>query len=47
MMFAHIGRGGMADIYLASAATDLGGSRLAPLVSTGGFVILGLITPRE
>jgi serine/threonine-protein kinase len=27
-LFWHIGRGGMADIFLASAATDLGASRL-------------------
>jgi serine/threonine protein kinase len=27
-LFAHIGRGGMADIYLAQADTGLGGSRL-------------------
>src|SRR5262249_56093613 len=27
-LFDHIGKGGMADIYLAQAATDFGGSRL-------------------
>jgi serine/threonine-protein kinase len=28
-LFDHIGKGGMAEIYLARASTDLGGSRLA------------------
>lgn len=43
-LFAHIGRGGMADIYLAQADTGLGGSRLVvikevlpKLVNSGGF----------
>ena len=27
-LFDHVGRGGMADIYLASVKTGLGGSRL-------------------